>query len=168
MKPTFLCGSDNRTYSSLCRLDYHNCLHTTNIKVNCKGFCPCKGMNETISTYKFIIYFYNYYSEFYHLTEQEDVERKKQKQAERMTNFMNKYKATLESEKLKQSSTVAPTSKYEEKYIFAPEDFKYENKHYKYIKYIKNNNQITKVCKLIIFVHKCVLILYLLILLIEL
>ncbi|XP_022179453.1 proteoglycan Cow isoform X1 [Myzus persicae] len=117
MKPTFLCGSDNRTYSSLCRLDYHNCLHTTNIKVNCKGFCPCK--------------------------EQEDVERKKQKQAERMTNFMNKYKATLESEKLKQS-TVAPVSKYEEKYIFAPEDFKYENKHYKYIKYIKNNNQITK------------------------
>lgn len=78
--------------------------------------------------------------------EQEDVERKKQKQAERMTNFMNKYKATLENEKLKQSTAV-PVSKYEEKYIFAPEDFKYENKHYKYIKYIKNNNQITKVCK---------------------
>jgi len=93
------------------------------------------------------------------LTEQEDVERKKQKQAERMTNFMNKYKATLESEKLKQS-TVAPVSKYEEKYIFAPEDFKYENKHYKYIKYIKNNNQITKVCKLIVFVRKCLLIVF--------
>jgi len=105
--------------------------------------------------------------EFYRLTEQEDVERKKQKQAERMTNFMNKYKATLESEKLKQS-TVAPVSKYEEKYIFAPEDFKYENKHYKYIKYIKNNNQISKVCKLIVFVHKCIILLYLLILLIEL
>lgn len=93
------------------------------------------------------------------MTEQEDVERKKQKQAERMTNFMNKYKATLESEKLKQS-TVAPVSKYEEKYIFAPEDFKYENKHYKYIKYIKNNNQITKVCKLINFVLKCLLIIF--------
>lgn len=69
-----------------------------------------------------------------------------------MTNFMNKYKATLESEKLKQS-TVAPVSKYEEKYIFAPEDFKYENKHYKYIKYIKNNNQVSKVCELTIFAH---------------
>lgn len=40
---TFLCGSDNRTYSSLCRLDYHNCIHATTIKVSCKGFCPCKG-----------------------------------------------------------------------------------------------------------------------------
>lgn len=98
--------------------------------------------------YTFIIIIWK----LYFLTEQEDVERKKQKQAERMTNFMNKYKATLESEKLKQS-TVAPVSKYEEKYIFAPEDFKYENKHYKYIKYIKNNNQVSKVCKLIIFVH---------------
>lgn len=83
-------------------------------------------------------------SNFLNFIEQEDVEHKKQKQAERMTNFMNKYKATLESEKLKQS-TIAPVSKYEEKYIFAPEDFKYENKHYKYIKYIKNNNQLTKV-----------------------
>lgn len=82
----------------------------------------------------------------FNFTEPEDVEHKKQKQAERMTNFMNKYKATLENEKLKQS-TAAPVSKYEEKYIFAPEDFKYENKHYKYIKYIKNNNQMTKVCK---------------------
>ncbi|XP_050525231.1 proteoglycan Cow isoform X3 [Daktulosphaira vitifoliae] len=118
MKPTFLCGSDNRTYSSLCRLDYHNCLHTTNIKVNCKGFCPCK-------------------------VEQDEMERKKQKQAERMTNFMNKYKATLENEKIK-ISTYSPISKYSEKYIFAPEDFKYENKHYKYIKYIKNDNQISK------------------------
>lgn len=112
--------------------------------------------------------YFNYYNlKLFFLTEQEDVERKKQKQAERMTNFMNKYKATLESEKLKQS-TVAPVSKYEEKYIFAPEDFKYENKHYKYIKYIKNNNQITKVCKLIMLIYKCVIILYLLILLIEL
>lgn len=39
----FLCGSDNKTYSSLCRLDYHNCLHETKIKVSCEGFCPCNG-----------------------------------------------------------------------------------------------------------------------------
>lgn len=42
-KPVFICGSDNRTYSSLCRLDYHNCIHATAIKVACKGFCPCRG-----------------------------------------------------------------------------------------------------------------------------
>lgn len=42
-KPTFLCGADNRTYSSLCRLDYHNCIHSTSIRITCKGFCPCKG-----------------------------------------------------------------------------------------------------------------------------
>lgn len=42
-KPTFLCGSDNTTYSSLCRLDYHNCLQAAQIKVSCKGFCPCRG-----------------------------------------------------------------------------------------------------------------------------
>ncbi|EDW43285.1 GM23593 [Drosophila sechellia] len=41
-KPTFLCGADNRTYSSLCRLDYHNCIHSTSIRIACKGFCPCK------------------------------------------------------------------------------------------------------------------------------
>lgn len=103
---------------------------------------------------------------FFFLLEQEDVERKKQKQAERMTNFMNKYKATLESEKLKQS-TAAPVSKYQEKYIFAPEDFKYENKHYKYIKYIKNNNQITKVSKLNYLKMKITLI-HILTLIIEL
>ncbi|XP_052835582.1 proteoglycan Cow isoform X4 [Drosophila gunungcola] len=40
--PTFLCGADNRTYSSLCRLDYHNCIHSTSIRIACKGFCPCK------------------------------------------------------------------------------------------------------------------------------
>uniref|UniRef100_A0A182HJQ5 Uncharacterized protein n=1 Tax=Anopheles arabiensis TaxID=7173 RepID=A0A182HJQ5_ANOAR len=42
VKPTYLCGSDNWTYSSLCRLEYHNCIHTTEVKVNCMGFCPCK------------------------------------------------------------------------------------------------------------------------------
>lgn len=50
VKPTFLCGTDNRTYSSLCRLDYHNCIHHTVIRVGCKGFCPCKGKNCTIQS----------------------------------------------------------------------------------------------------------------------
>lgn len=42
-KQSFVCGADNRTYSSACRLDYHNCVHNSMIKVSCKGFCPCKG-----------------------------------------------------------------------------------------------------------------------------
>ncbi|XP_031781558.1 proteoglycan Cow isoform X1 [Nasonia vitripennis] len=42
LKPIFLCGSDNRTYSSPCRLEYHNCIHHTSVRVNCTGFCPCK------------------------------------------------------------------------------------------------------------------------------
>ncbi|KAK8747969.1 hypothetical protein OTU49_016247 [Cherax quadricarinatus] len=41
--PVFLCGSDNRTYSSTCRLNYHNCIHDANVHIACKGFCPCKA-----------------------------------------------------------------------------------------------------------------------------
>lgn len=40
---TFLCGSDNRTYSSLCRLDLHNCVRRPRrpVALACRGFCPC-------------------------------------------------------------------------------------------------------------------------------
>ncbi|XP_059048768.1 proteoglycan Cow [Achroia grisella] len=54
----FLCGSDNRTYSSLCRLDLHNCVRAAggaratdgraagggraaSVRPACRGFCPC-------------------------------------------------------------------------------------------------------------------------------
>lgn len=39
----FLCGSDNRTYSSLCRLDLHNCVRrpARPVALACRGFCPC-------------------------------------------------------------------------------------------------------------------------------
>lgn len=43
VSPAFLCGSDNHTYSSYCRLDYHNCIQEANVKIACKGFCPCRG-----------------------------------------------------------------------------------------------------------------------------
>ncbi|XP_049820200.1 proteoglycan Cow isoform X2 [Aethina tumida] len=118
VKPTFLCGSDNRTYSSLCRLDYHNCIHRTSIKVGCKGFCPCKE-NEA------------------HL-------RKKQRQSERLNSFMNKYKATLDKSgtavgSINGAKPAQPPSLKSDVYTFTPQDFKYENKHYKYIKYTKYN-----------------------------
>ncbi|GBP62962.1 Proteoglycan Cow [Eumeta japonica] len=40
----FLCGSDNRTYSSLCRLDLHNCVRrpAPPVRLACRGFCPCR------------------------------------------------------------------------------------------------------------------------------
>lgn len=42
-RAAFLCGSDNRTYSSLCRLDLHNCVHRAlpPVRLACRGFCPC-------------------------------------------------------------------------------------------------------------------------------
>ncbi|CAH0605666.1 unnamed protein product [Chrysodeixis includens] len=41
---SFLCGSDNRTYSSLCRLDLHNCVRrgARPVRLACRGFCPCR------------------------------------------------------------------------------------------------------------------------------
>ena len=42
IKPEFICGSDNATYSSVCRLDFHNCVHKTDVKLECTGFCPCR------------------------------------------------------------------------------------------------------------------------------
>ncbi|XP_055524695.1 proteoglycan Cow isoform X2 [Wyeomyia smithii] len=129
VKPTFLCGSDNRTYSSLCRLDYHNCIHGSVIKVSCKGFCPCKDSSVT------------------------DL-KKQQRMADRMNAFNAKYQRTIESNDINSGGNNVDASilasggesnKKEEKnrhfnhvnsqYTFTPEDIKYDNKHYKYIKY---------------------------------
>jgi hypothetical protein len=73
--------------------------------------------------------------------------RKKQRQSERLNNFMNKYKLTVEKEKKQQqqqqqfskTNSNKPIRMPQDKYTFTPEDFKYENKHYKYIKYTKYN-----------------------------
>ncbi|CAG9863942.1 unnamed protein product [Phyllotreta striolata] len=114
VKPIFLCGSDNRTYSSLCRLDYHNCIHKSSIRVGCKGFCPCL----------------------------DDDFRKKQKQTEKLNLFMSKYKATLDKSGSGSSSIGGKLNKNPQKsdlYTYTPQDFKYDNKHYKYIKYTKYN-----------------------------
>uniref|UniRef100_A0AAG5CTP2 Proteoglycan Cow n=1 Tax=Anopheles atroparvus TaxID=41427 RepID=A0AAG5CTP2_ANOAO len=123
VKPTFLCGSDNRTYSSLCRLEYHNCIHVSEVKVSCKGFCPCKAGNLL-----------------------QDL-RKQQRMAERMSAFNAKYQRTIDSNDINADNLI-PSEKQqlkEEKnrhynhinsqYTFTPEEIKYDNKHYKYIKY---------------------------------
>lgn len=53
---------------------------------------------------------------------------------------MNKYKATLDKTgtigALNDGKPV-PSSLKSDVYTFTPQDFKYENKHYKYIKYTK-------------------------------
>ncbi|KFB43316.1 AGAP003400-PA-like protein [Anopheles sinensis] len=82
VKPTFLCGSDNRTYSSLCRLEYHNCIHVSEVKVSCKGFCPCKGKRKG--------------GEKQANNLLQDL-RKQQRMAERMSAFNAKYQRTIDS-----------------------------------------------------------------------
>lgn len=58
---------------------------------------------------------------------------------------MNKFKLTAEKEKKQQQQQLSknnsnkPIRMPQDKYTFTPEDFKYENKHYKYIKYTKYN-----------------------------
>ncbi|XP_058061606.1 proteoglycan Cow isoform X2 [Anopheles bellator] len=117
VKPTFLCGNDNRTYSSLCRLEYHNCIHASEVKVKCKGFCPCKDGNLLLDL------------------------KKQQRLTDRMSAFNAKYQRTIDSNDI----NLIPPGKKEEKnrhynhinsqYTFTPEEIKYDNKHYKYIKY---------------------------------
>ncbi|XP_037816058.1 proteoglycan Cow [Lucilia sericata] len=143
-KPTFLCGNDNRTYSSLCRLDYHNCIHSTSIRIACKGFCPCKdNINE----------------------------KRLQRINERQNAFNAKYKKTMEQQQEKQqqqykensNNNIISSSNNNEfntimddkddnnrhynhinsQFTFTPEEIKYDNKHYKYLKYTayKKDNQ---------------------------
>ncbi|XP_042901447.1 proteoglycan Cow [Parasteatoda tepidariorum] len=71
LKPDFVCGSDNHTYSSVCRLEFRNCMHKVSVKVNCKGFCPCKTIKN-------------------------DVDKSKEWQMkDRWNRYMNKYQNTV-------------------------------------------------------------------------
>ena len=79
----------------------------------------------------------------FRISESEAHLRKKQRQQERLNSFINKYKATLDksgtsSGTINGGKLVQPPSK-SDVYTFTPQDFKYENKHYKYIKYTKYN-----------------------------
>ncbi|CAH1155115.1 unnamed protein product [Phaedon cochleariae] len=135
VKPIFLCGSDNRTYSSLCRLDYHNCIHRSGIRVGCKGFCPCQG-NATFSSKRD--------GGSKNAIDNDERLRKKQHQSEKLNTFMNKYKATLDKSGSGGSISGGKPSRNPTKsdaYAYTPQDFKYDNKHYKYIKYTKYNKE---------------------------
>ncbi|KAB7496190.1 Proteoglycan Cow, partial [Armadillidium nasatum] len=79
VRPLFLCGTDNKTYSTLCRLHYHNCLHDENVQIACKGFCPCKDPNSHSA--------------------------KKERQRKRLNAYMNKLHGTVNDE----VSTTSPS-----------------------------------------------------------
>ncbi|GFR07130.1 proteoglycan Cow [Trichonephila clavata] len=80
LKPEFVCGSDNHTYSSVCRLEFRNCMHKAAVKVSCKGFCPCKTIKN-------------------------DVDKSKEWQMkDRWNRYMNKYQNTVKKPALNQKS----------------------------------------------------------------
>ncbi|XP_071542638.1 proteoglycan Cow isoform X2 [Panulirus ornatus] len=84
VRPVFLCGSDNRTYSSLCRLHYHNCIHDANVRITCKGFCPCKDPNSHAA--------------------------KKDRQRERLDAYINKLRTTKGEANTPALSSASPES----------------------------------------------------------
>jgi len=43
-----VCGTDNATYSSVCRLEFHNCVHKSVVRFACFGFCPCMRVYEKV------------------------------------------------------------------------------------------------------------------------
>lgn len=61
--------------------------------------------------------------------------RKKQKQLQRFNNHVKNYRGTMDKKDKEDSLKQAKADIY----ALTPEDFKYENKHYKYIKYGKHN-----------------------------
>ncbi|KAG8191178.1 hypothetical protein JTE90_011862 [Oedothorax gibbosus] len=71
LKPDFVCGSDNHTYSSVCRMEFRNCMHRASVAVSCKGFCPCKNAKN------------------------DDDKNKEFQMKDRWNRYMNKYQNTV-------------------------------------------------------------------------
>lgn len=69
----------------------------------------------------------------------DDYTKKKQSSAERLNTFMNKYKATLDKTGNVGSMTGRRSNRAKSDVVYTPKDLKYDNKHYKYIKYTKYN-----------------------------
>lgn len=105
-KPVFLCGNDNKTYSSLCRLNFHNCLHGSLVKVSCKGFCPCP-VNPS---------------------------KERPKNSNVSARHINEIPKTASNYHLQAQKEKRRSNSVNRKYTFIPEDINYDNKHYKFIK----------------------------------
>ncbi|XP_043068164.1 proteoglycan Cow isoform X1 [Drosophila bipectinata] len=143
-KPTFLCGADNRTYSSLCRLDYHNCIHSTSIRIACKGFCPCKenfdGKRlQRISGYNGN----NKYNKKIALDQQQQQQQQQQAYKDSSNNNIMMNSGNIMGGNNNDFNTIMNDKEDNNRhynhinaqYTFTPEEIKYDNKHYKYLKY---------------------------------
>ncbi|XP_032578870.1 proteoglycan Cow isoform X2 [Drosophila sechellia] len=141
-KPTFLCGADNRTYSSLCRLDYHNCIHSTSIRIACKGFCPCKEIVDgkrlqRISGYN------NKYNKKISLDQQQQQQQQQQAYKDSNNNNIMMNSGNIMGGNNNDFNTIMNDKEDNNRhnnhvnaqYTFTPEEIKYDNKHYKYLKY---------------------------------
>ncbi|XP_039495787.1 proteoglycan Cow isoform X1 [Drosophila santomea] len=141
-KPTFLCGADNKTYSSLCRLDYHNCIHSTSIRIACKGFCPCKEIVDgkrlqRISGYN------NKYNKKINLEQQQQQQQQQQAYKDSSNNNIMMNSGNIMGGNNNDFNTIMNdkednnrhSNHINAQYTFTPEEIKYDNKHYKYLKY---------------------------------
>lgn len=81
LKPEFVCGSDNHTYSSVCRMEFRNCMHKVSVTVSCKGFCPCKAVKN------------------------EADKNKEWQMKDRWNRYMNKYQNTVKKNSINHKST---------------------------------------------------------------
>lgn len=73
------------------------------------------------------------------ITANDDRSKKKPPPSERLNTFISKYKATLDKAGNSASMTGRRPSKSKSDFLYTPQDLKYDNKHYKYIKYTKYN-----------------------------
>ncbi|KAG1653403.1 Proteoglycan Cow [Nymphon striatum] len=85
---SFVCGSDNQTYSSICRLEYFNCVHKTSSKVQCKEFCPCSSPTDL------------------------KMKNKKKEKVTRWSGILDKYQATVSKNKSQRKVHKHKTSKF--------------------------------------------------------
>ncbi|KAL9892907.1 proteoglycan Cow isoform 4-T7 [Glossina fuscipes fuscipes] len=142
-KPTFLCGNDNRTYSSLCRLDYHNCIHSTSIRIACKGFCPCKdNINE--KRLQRLNDIQNVFNAKYKKTIEQQEKQQQQYKENSNNNIIsssnnNEFNTIMDDK----DDNNRHYNHINSQFTFTPEEIKYDNKHYKYLKYTayKKDNQ---------------------------
>ncbi|XP_017848048.1 proteoglycan Cow isoform X1 [Drosophila busckii] len=140
-KPTFLCGADNRTYSSLCRLDYHNCIHSTSIRIACKGFCPCKENTDGKRMQRIGGGKYNNKKLNLDQLQKEQLQQQAYKDSSNNNIMMNSGNVmagnnndfnTIMNDK---DDNNRHFNHINAQYTFTPEEIKYDNKHYKYLKY---------------------------------
>ncbi|KRF83754.1 proteoglycan Cow isoform X1 [Drosophila virilis] len=143
-KPTFLCGADNRTYSSLCRLDYHNCIHSTSIRIACKGFCPCKESAEGKRLQRLGERGgYSKYNKKISLDQQQQQQQQQQAYKDSNNNNIMMSSGNVMGSNNNDFNTIMNDkddnnrhfNHINAQYTFTPEEIKYDNKHYKYLKY---------------------------------